>query len=311
MAKFKIQNSIWNVLFEALKIYCKNFLKYTQYMLFPVFGQIIGLVLIFWLTGWYTHNLVVWNDAGTLFNNYMVVIAGLFAVTVPGFLIFTKAFWDYIVSYGALNSMTNAVITTGKLYDFDAHRKIITNRAAKYVGLWFVITIMTLIGINPLFWLVAGLAFVYFILVIQAFTFEEDTSIFGCFKSSLNLIKGNFARTFVLAVILGVVCYYLLVIGTEALLRVVRLAEYIKMLLEGWASTLPLDEYNANLAMYQFGTYKIEPLTPLSLTIQVFSSMILFVVAGLTLPLRSICWTLWYKNLSAQKVEKPNKSKKS
>ena len=53
MAKFKIKDGVWQVLSEGLKLYFTNFLKFTQYMLFPVFGQVIGILLIFGLTGWF------------------------------------------------------------------------------------------------------------------------------------------------------------------------------------------------------------------------------------------------------------------
>ena len=44
------------------------------------------------------------------------------------------------------------------------------------------------------------------------------------------------------------------------------------------------------------------------------SPIVFFIVVGFTLPIRSICWTLWYKNLyvpsSVEVVEKKKKSSK-
>ena len=305
MSKFKFQNSIWFILGEGLKIYLKNFVQFTKYMLFPVFGQIVGLALIFWLSGWFGLNLPVWIEENTFFQNYNNIILVLLLVTAPGFIIFLKAFWDYMVAYGALNSMTDAVITTGRLYDLKAHTKVITNRSAQYVGLLITISIFVLIAIFPLFWVIGAIAFVYFILVFQAFTLDENPTVFGCFKKSFDLIKGNFARTFVIMVILTTLTYYLLSAGTTVLLQVIKLHNILLTGLEGWVSTLELDTINDALI-----SFRLQPLTPVTLALRILANSILFVVAGLTLPLRSVCWALWYRNLEILKTEKPKKSNK-
>ena len=49
MSKGKIKNSIWLVLLDSIKIYFSNIDKFILYMLFPVLGQIIGLILAFGL----------------------------------------------------------------------------------------------------------------------------------------------------------------------------------------------------------------------------------------------------------------------
>ena len=47
MSKYKIKNSLWFVLFEGIKIYFSNIDKFFIYMLFPVLGQVIGIILAF------------------------------------------------------------------------------------------------------------------------------------------------------------------------------------------------------------------------------------------------------------------------
>ena len=305
MSKVKIENSVWFVLGEGFKIYLKNFTQFTRYMLFPVFGQVIGISLIFYLSGWFGLNVPAWAEENLFFQNYNNIILTLLLITAPGFVLFLKAFWDFMVAYGALNSMANAVLTTGKLYDLDAHTKVITNRAPQFVGLLITISILALIGINPLFWIIGAIAFVYFILIFQVFTLEENPTVIDCFRKSFNLIKGDFARTFVILFILATITYYLLSIGTTVLLQAIRLHDVILMGIQGWTSTLQLDTINDTLI-----SFKLQPLTPASLALETFKSSILCIVAGLSLPLRSICWTLWYKNLEIVKAEKPKKSKK-
>ena len=53
----------------------------------------------------------------------------------------------------------------------------------------------------------------------------------------------------------------------------------------------------------------MQTITPLMIANEIWASAVLFAVAGLTLPMRSICWTLWYKNLSENKSEKKTKGK--
>lgn len=305
MAKFKIKDSVWNILFEGLKIYFKHFLKFTQYMLFPVFGQIIGIVLIFGLTGWFTFSLPVLAEEHAVFNNFSTISIALILITIPGFAVFLKAFWDFLAAYVALNSMTEAVITTGKLYDFKAHNEVVTKQTMKFIVLLLVISILSLVAINPLFWVLGLIFFIYFILVFQVFTFEKDVSVLGCFKRSFELIKGNFGRTFLIMLLLGVISHYLINTGLAALSEVIKLSEFLKGILESWAAELPLADINNTLTYF-----KLQAITPLEIADEILASSILFVSAGLTLPMRSICWTLWYKNLAEAKAEK-NTGKKS
>lgn len=304
MAKFKIKDGIWQVLSEGLKLYFTNFLKFTQYMLFPVFGQVIGILLIFGLTGWFVESLPVLAEEHAIFNNFTTISVVLIFAALPGFAIFLKAFWDFLVAYGALNSMTEAVITTGRLYDFKAHNEVVTRHCAKYLGLLLVISVLSIIAINPLFWVLGLIFFIYFILVFQVFTFEPDCSIFGCFKRSFYLIKGNFGRTFLIMSVLVIISHYVLNAGLSALFDITKLSEFFKGILENWASTLPLADINSSLAYF-----KLPSITALDIAKEVLSSSILFVIAGLTLPMRSICWSLWYKNLACVKDENNSKKK--
>ena len=69
---------------------------------------------------------------------------------------------------------------------------------------------------------------------------------------------------------------------------------------ESWAYTLPLE------TVEQFG------ITPQIIGENIVKELILFVMIGFTLPLRSICWTLWYNNFAEpQTVEKPKKKKRT
>ena len=53
MQKIKVENNFVWIILAAIRIYSANFLFFFGYMLFPVLGQILGLLLIFCLAGLY------------------------------------------------------------------------------------------------------------------------------------------------------------------------------------------------------------------------------------------------------------------
>lgn len=288
MAKDK---SVWKIFFEGLKIYCFNFNKFFLYMAYPVLGQLLGLSMVFGLTFWYSNNLPEMIQKYPAFNNFSTIVLTVILITVPGLLIWAKAFWDYLVAYGALNSMAEGALTTGRVYDFKAHNGVVKQRTFSYIVLWFLFSIFTLFSIIPFFWVIGFIFFVYFVLIFQVFTFEKDISPIGCFRRSLQLIKGKFGRTFVLLGILTILTYYLLSSGVSVLFDFAKLTNVLAEIFEGWASTLPLEQINVVLEPLKMS------LTPVMISKEIVSQIILFIVVGFTLPLRSICWTLWYKNL--------------
>lgn len=306
MSKAKIENSIFNVLKEGVKIYCMNFLQFTRYMAFPVLGQLAGMGLIFGLAGLYTAYLPELIEKSPAFNNFTTIVACVILITVPGMIIFLKAFWDFLFAYGALNSMADSALNTGRVYDFPAHNSLITQRTFKYVGLWFIIGLLSLIAINPFFIIIAAILFIYFILVFQVFTFEEDVSILGCFRRSMELVKGNFARTFILMCIIGFFTHYLFVEGFSVFFDLTGLTGLLSKPFESWVMTnIPIDSFNNWLLNIN---PRADILTPAKVAESFVYQIAFFIVTGFTLPLRSICWSLWYKALNNSCVKSERKS---
>mgnify|MGYP003325768464 CR=1 FL=1 len=143
----------------------------------------------------------------------------LLIVILPGFLLFAKAFWDYLVAYGAVNSMLDGLMKSGKVYDFPAHTEVITRKSGKYIFLWALIGLLSIIAYFPLFWVIGFIMFIYFILVFQVFVYEPTKSVFGCFKKSVEIIKGNFARTLGLCTLVAALTYFLIPEGILILLE--------------------------------------------------------------------------------------------
>ncbi len=290
--------SVWLIFFEGIKIFALNIHKFMLYMAFPVLGQILGIFLIFGLTFWFTQNMQDIAAKYDALNNMSSMITLIVVSVIPGVLILIKAFWDYLVAFVALNSMTEGYLNTGRVYDFKAHNSVATQKSFSFITIWFLISIMTILGILPVFWIFAGLFFVYFILVFQVFTFENGLSPVGYFKRSMFLIKGKFGRTFLLMAILTIFAYVILVSGLGVLFDAFNWTNPLAKMFEAWAYTLPIDP------LEQYGV------TPSVIGTELVKQLIFFLAVGFSLPIRSICWTLWYNELASEDepvVKKPKK----
>ncbi|MBD5402059.1 hypothetical protein HDR58_04590 [bacterium] len=294
MSKYKIKNSLWFVLFEGIKIYFSNIDKFFIYMLFPVLGQVVGIILAFAFSLGFAEKIV--NKVDNPIHALLLVLL----LAIPGLLIFAKAFWDYMVAYVALNSMTEGAVTTGRVYDFKSHNEVATNRTLPYVGFLIIISLLMSIG-SSIFFIIPGFVlWIYCILVFQVFTFEPDLKFFDIFKRSFLLVKGNWGRTFLLMFILAFFSLYILTEGITVVFDYLNLTDSICKLFNFITNTIPLDFVNKVLVYL-----KMPIVTNDMISKWIFVSILGCIVSGLTLPIRSICWSLWYKNLSDLKDSKP------
>lgn len=287
MSKYKLKNSIFFILWEGIKIYFSNIDKFLLYMLFPVFGQVIGIALAFGLSLGFADKVVQKADSPA------VALLMILLLAIPGLLIFAKAFWDYMVAYVALNSMTEGAVTTGKVYDLDSHNEVATQRGWKYIGFLIILSVLMSLG-SSIFFIIPGFVlWIYFILVFQVFTFEPDLSITDIFKRSFLLVKGNWARTFILMAVLGFFSMYILTEGITVVFDYLNLTASASSIFNFISNLIPLDLVNKILV------HANQPIiTNEMISKTIFVSVLGMIISGLTLPIRSICWSLWYKNLS-------------
>ena len=307
MSKIKVENNFVWILLAAIKIYSTNFLKFTGYMLFPVFGQILGLLLIITLAGLYTLYLPELALKYPAFKDPSTVLLCVIGITVPGMLIFMKAFWDYLVAYGALNSITDGFLSTGKIYDFQAHRETVTQYTFKYIGLWFLYSIFWLVAIFPLFWVIGAFCFIYFILIFQVFTFEPELTPSEYFKRSFELIHGNAFRTLLIMITIGVFTHILFVQGISVFFDFTKLTYALSTVFEKTiVGYIPIETINETMLNLN---PMFDVITPAKISNFLVLQIVSFIVIGFTLPLRSVTWTLWYKALSEDTAAKTQKTK--
>ena len=220
-----------------------------------------------------------------------------------------------MVAYVALNSMTEGALTTGRVYDFQSHREVATRRTLKYIGLLLVVGILSLIGVitsSVILGIVPSLIFwVFFVLVYQIFTFEDDISLKDCFRRSIYLVRGNWWRTSLLMFILWFFSVYIITEGVSVIFASLHLTDRICSLFDFIGNNMPFLE-TVNDALKYFG---LNVISVNAISKSVFMLFLTTVITGLSLPIRSICFTLWYKTLSGLKdgknVSKIDKSKKN
>ena len=284
---------------DSVGLYFSNFSQFVKYMSFPVWGQILGVVLILITTYIFTQNIPNLLEKFPNLNDPKYIILLTILVTLPGILIYMKAFVDFLIAYGSVNSMLDNMLKSGRVYDFEAHTGLVKKHAASFFGLWLLLGAYSLLAILPPFWIICGIFAVYFVLVFQVFTFENETP-FGCFRRSLQLVLRHFGSTFLLMVLAGGLTYYIIPqLATKAcdgLGITVLIVGWTKPILNALPSiNIPNVEQISNI---QIGTIAVR-----SLIGQIFIQY--------TLPLRSILWSMWYKELSKNYEPAIKKEKKS
>lgn len=290
----KAANSVLGVFWQGTKLYFSNSISFFKYLAFPVFGQVLGIILILFASYFYScclKNLIV---PGGIFDNFLMIFFVLILVTLPGLFILIKAFWEYLVAYGAINSMVENMLKSGKVYDFHAHTEVITRRSASFGALWLLLAIFGLIGSFPLFWVISGVLAVYFILIFQVFAYEPDKSPIGCFKKSMAIIKGNFASTLGLIALLGVFTYWLIPEGIKYLMEIAKVVEICAIPFDSIAQKLPINEMNILFRQAHI-SYQV---TSLIMAKSMVETLLSYALTCLTLPWRSISCALWYKALN-------------
>lgn len=302
----KKQKSALGIFTESIGLYFSNLDKFLKYMTFPVLGQIVGLGLVFLTTYFYTINMPKLIDKYPNLNSMSTLIVLAILITLPGLAIFCKAFWEYLVAYGAVNSMLENMLRSGKVYDFEAHTELIKRRAVSFIGLWFLFGLFSLVAVCPLMWIICAIFAIYFVLAFQVFTFEPEQSPLGCVKKSLLLVKGHFGSTFMLLAFADILTYILIpqiiIKGFDA----IGLNIAFSNMIIPFVNLLP---------EFDFSAYGLGSITHSDIALITIQTTVAQILIQYTLPLRSILWSMWYKELNhgipTQELPKTkNKSKK-
>ena len=98
--------------------------------------------------------------------------------------------------------------------------------------------------------------------------------------------------------------------GITVVFDYLNITKFVCSIFDFIGKAVPLDLVNKGLV------YLKQPVITVDMISHwMFTTVLSCIVAGLTLPIRSICWSLWYKNLSDMKdsgnYRTPKKSKRA
>lgn len=309
-----------SILWEGITIYCKYLGTFLKYMLFPVFGQVIGIMLILTVNYFFIINIPSLIKQFPVLDNIPLVFTLLLICVFPFFLIFCKAFFDYLVAYASLNSMVY-ISRGGKMkdkpLDTKTHDDILKKRMPKYITVLLIFALISLIGCFPLFIIPFGVVCVYLCLIFQVFMLEESLSPIGVFKRSFYLVKGNFTMTFSLIAFSCVLTYFLIPSLAVWCFEKINIIQYLTIPVQKYLEILPIKDISDSIISSVNSS--ISSSVPIAANImyepdiaffakEIVSAVISAIVIGMLLPVRSAWFTLLYKLFDSQKTEELRKS---
>jgi len=278
---------------NGLKLYFLNFETFFKYMAFPVLGQLVGIVSIFFASYVFTVYVSDVTNKSPIFDNIPLVFLILVLLTLPGFFIFCKAFWEYLIAYVSLNSMASSLLEGAKLEDTGVHTELIKRRLGSYILFLFLISIIYLVLGFPILWGLLAIVFVYLSLAFQVFALEEDKGAYGAIKTAINLVKFNFRKTALLLIFLVVLTYWLVPGLVSWGVETSNLYNLFLSPIEKYVQLFPINEFNNIFAEYRIPIV----LKSYEIAKTIVLSMVSFIVIAFSLPFRAICCTALYKDL--------------
>lgn len=286
---------VFSLICESVKLYFVNFDKFLKYMTFPIMGQVLGIIIIFVSSYFFSYNFELIKYRYPIFQNIQFAFLTLTLITLPGFLIFIKAFYDYLIAIGAICSMSLSLKTKdGVISDMKTHNEIITRHITSFLFLILITSLMILLG--SLFFLIGGLiAFVYLAFVVQSFALNENLNIFSHISKSFEVVKGRFFITALLLFIMFVICYLLLPDIIHWGFIWANWDSFFVKFIEAYIIKLPIAQINDLLNSIEGINLHIDSLMASK---SIFKMFVTFIVAGYTLPIRDIAMTLFFRRFS-------------
>ena len=226
-----------------------------------------------------------------MLQNQMYANIVIALILFPSIALLIKAFCDYMVAYSAVNSMTDNMLKSERVYDFPAHTLMVTRRGIAYLGLCLIFLSLILLTYIPIFMVFGWILLIYYAFIFQIFMFEPELSPSECFKKSASYVSNNFKRTFLMISLVGLFTYIIVPQIVLTFMTTLKTVDWLKSLVVPYITVPSLD--SVNMVLSAMGVAQI---TPIQVATFIVQSLIIIVVIQLLLPLRVICMCLWYKN---------------
>ena len=284
--------AVFNIFFKSIKMYFLYLDKTSKYMLIPVFGQILGLILIFFTTYYYNTNIETIRKIPFFSQSDEHILLGLFIVLLPSLSLFIHSIYRYIIAFCSLNIVfyTLSLKKKAKEIDFKINDNIIERKLFQYVLLLFFVSVLC---IFPPLWIVLCLSF-------QIFSLEKDTNCFSAISRSIKLSLENLIYVLMMLVFVFIFSYWFLPTLFIWALEKISFTDFLTTRVETYTKLLPLNLWNDI-----FGSlYHIDSVT---IAKSITESILVFIIIGFTLPFRCACFSELYRVLDNEKIKEFSK----
>ena len=297
--KRKASLNIFKIFFGSVKVYFLYLDKFVKYLMFPVMGQILGLIVLFTVAYLFNVNaaslqekIPFLSDEKNFFIAYLICLA-------PFFAIFIKAFYEYIIAFTSLNSVCYIITPKKKVQDIDfkTHDSAIERRLFPYIALLFFASIISMVLCVPVFWIFAP----FIVLMFQVFALEQSAGPLSSISRSIDLVKGHYFVTLMAIILAGVLTYMLIPGLFMWALDYFKITPFLNAPVEKFVSIIPMDLNNINTFLTSLAVSKI---TTSDLARMLTESTIYSVFIMFTLPLRCCVFTNLYAALDIDAIGK-------
>jgi hypothetical protein len=317
--------NIYEIFCNGTILYFKNCISLTEGLLFSVFGQLFGIILILAPVYFYSQNIKSLIETNSALNNISLIFLILLLITLPGFFIFTKACWDYLIQTVSINLMVEDITNYKEPKANKLYSQIVRLRNHDFVTLLLFLSLIWIIGmlvpsIIFLFdiqtaiksFLFVGFEFVaFFILSIltvylslcfQVFAFESSLDALQTMKNSFCIVINNFWRTLILGIALFIVTAFIVPGVFQILLKDNFITTFLAQPVKIYVSSIITDPtvfYNSMGVAQSFITDPANIINEISVSITL--SIICTIITALMLPLGTACYALLYMDIIKRK----------
>ncbi len=286
--------SVFNIFFSSIKSYFLYLDQCAKYLAFPVFGQIISIIIIFWLTYLFKTNIDNIRNLNPFFESDKNLYTCFWIVLAPFFLVLMKAIYNYILAFASLNILfyTTSGKSKVKNIDFKANDNVIKRKFPNYILLMLIVSLLLLILllVSPIVWLFLCLAF-------QVLALEGDISAPKAISRSFEMVKANIIPTLIMLVLCIFTTYIFLPNLFLWAFDKISVSTFLIEKFETISNAMELDIINSYLSFIN------TQLKPIDIAIGSYQALIIFIITSFTLPFRCCCFTELYKLYDSEKIK--------
>lgn len=281
--------SVFKIFFKSIKTYFLYLDKTAKYLLLPVLGQVIGVILIFMATYYFNNNIDKLVKIAFFSQNKEHLLLGLILVILPFLALILHSFYKYIIAFSSLNlffyTLTPKKVV--KTVDFKSNDKVIERKLFQYILLMLFISVLCLF---PPLWIVLCLSF-------QVFALENDANCFNSISRSIKLTLENLFPTVIMLTLIFLVSYQFLPALFVWALDKIHVTDFMVTKLEVFLQMLPYNEWNNILSIVN------QHIDSVTVAKAVTEFIITFIIVGFTLPFRCCCFTELYRLFDNEQIK--------